>query len=86
MPHLSVLCQVLPWLTHFVLEVCDLLVEACLCGCRVVEILINRTELVIDRLNYAHVGVGDGCGVRTDSVRTRYVFWNEVYLDVISEQ
>ncbi len=84
--HLSVLCQMLPRLTNFVLEVCDLFVEACLCGCRVGEILINRTELVIDRLNYADVGVGDGCGVGTDSVRTRFVFWNEVYLDVISKQ
>jgi hypothetical protein len=61
-------------------------VETCLLGCCVGEILINRTELVIDGLNYPHVCVGDGCSVGTDSVRTRSVFWNEVYLDVISKQ
>ena len=58
--HLSVFCQILPWLYDFVLQVCKLFVETCFSRCSVFQVVFDRAELMIYGLDDAGVGVGDG--------------------------
>jgi hypothetical protein len=70
-----------PRLSDFVLEVCELFVEAAFSGSCVVEIIFNGTKLVIDRLDYSDVSV-----CKRGVVRTLSVFWTELDLDIAIEQ